>query len=108
MRRPDRAVHKLPSLGPAGRRARLALLDLMIWHQELLVPADQVLSGGSTPGFSPELLAPARASVLQAIGGQQESIPLSSDISPEVVEAFIALSGDPDRFLPSWLREGAP
>ena len=127
MRRPHRAVGRLPLARPLGLRLRKALLDLLSgWtarartsgrrrpggSRECRPPAPRdspcaaLLAGRETEGHGAELILAARRVVADVLGIDATTA-ASKGVWPEFIRAQVKASGDPDTALADWFERGA-
>ena len=90
----------------AGDKIRDTLDRVIASHETLRDPAQRILAGLPTPGFSTQEVARARAAVWKAL--QITHPPAASGLQPHLIEKYGDLSGDPDTDLAPWLLKGAP
>ena len=108
LRAPWRAVQKINNLRSAGRRVR-AVIEKFIDDNDGVLGLWDRLGRADTEGTDEVLLDELRCRlgvVLQADALAKAHSRCSWRVG--IVEGFNRLSGDPEVFLPLWLREGAP
>ena len=106
MRSPASSLARVPGSCVAGDKIRDTLDRVIASHETLRNPAQRILAGLPTPGFSTQEVARARAAVWKAL--QITHRPVATGLQPHLIEKYGDLSGDPDTDLAPWLLNGAP
>ena len=116
MKNPIISLHKLPGHRPVGKKIATIISKYRDEHPE--VEKAIINSIGDTTkthtGPSSEQVAALRKLVEEAFNITDSSVPLREDgkcmteLNQQLYEAWVKASGDPDVFLPQWLKNGAP
>ena len=106
MRSPHLSAERLPQAPAAGRAVLNAITAAIVQDPSLLAPCSLLASGQPTKGHTNHQVASFQSSLRSAFG--LPPVTTRQGLQPDIIEAFIKLSGDPDDCLVTWLRSGAP
>jgi hypothetical protein len=102
MRRPDRAVQRLPAAASAGGAIRKHLQRVLDLHPEWITPIADALAGRPTTAPPEDAVTSARSALFPAAQLRP------AGLQPDIFAAWTAYCKDPDIDLSEWLRSGAP
>ena len=105
MRAPHRSLASLPRGASTGLKLRKLIENFLNLHPELIESCCPP-EGVDPQAFDPSLVETLKRAVLKSLGSEYGD--LKPGISPEIIRAWCAASGDPDAVLAQWLVDGAP
>ena len=106
MRNPFASLPKVLTAPEAGRFLRGKLESALDEYPSFVHDVGSVLRGNTMPPPPGGLVEFARGAILDLVGGRADEG--TTGLQPSIFDAYRSLTGDPDEYLATWLREGGP